>query len=503
MGHSPETDVDYVEDEGRRAASPQQHSLDKGGVLEAAALPQMTREERLLDKKVLRKIDLLILPLCTLNYFFSSMDRGDVGNAKLAGFQTDNHLSNVEFSTVVSLFYVGYIIFQPIGGLSIRWLEPYLILGVANIAWGAATILMITSKNMVAPSILRVVIGAAEGITETNGVYLTMWYTPQEYAVRAGIWYSFGVLANSFNGLIAYGIQTNNSTSLKPWQLLFLVEGILPIVFGFLMMWLYPSRPEKVKKFFTEPEKELILQRTRRAHNTPGEKVTLRGSLTIFTQPQLYGMCLIYFVVIWTSAGYGTFLPSIINGFGFTRVRSQLLTVPFTVLGFLSVNFFCFLSDRFQRRGIFVIGLGITALAGFAILYAIPDATAPRLAALALIALGNYPMIPIMLTWVYVNTIGLSRRAMAIPLQNVAGQIGGLVVSYTYTNSPRYTNGTLATLVLLGVLLVAVTVLESYFFAENKKKALRIEEHPEWYEVNRLKTFDELGTGHPDFKYTL
>jgi hypothetical protein len=69
----------------------------------------MTAEEKIQDKKLLRKIDLLILPLATLNYFFSSMDRNDIGNAKLAGFQTDNHLTNLNYSTVVAVFYAGYV----------------------------------------------------------------------------------------------------------------------------------------------------------------------------------------------------------------------------------------------------------------------------------------------------------------------------------------------------------------------------------------------------------
>lgn len=69
----------------------------------------MTAEEKAQDKRLLRKIDLLILPLATLNYFFSSMDRNDIGNAKLAGFQTDNHLTNLDYSTIVAVFYAGYV----------------------------------------------------------------------------------------------------------------------------------------------------------------------------------------------------------------------------------------------------------------------------------------------------------------------------------------------------------------------------------------------------------
>jgi hypothetical protein len=56
---------------------------------------------------------------------------------------------------------------------------------------------------------------------------------------------------------------------------------------------------------------------------------------------------------------------------------------------------------------------------------------------------------------------------------------------------------------LLGVLLLTVAVFDCYFSAQNKKKAARLEEDSAWYETNKGKTFDELGTGHPDFRYTM
>lgn len=115
------------------------------------------------------------------------MDRADIGNAKVAGFETDNHLSRTQFSTVVSLFYVGYIICQPIGGVLIRYLETYLLLGLANIFWGICTIMLLFSKSMVLPGILRVFVGAAEGLTQINNIFLTMWYTREEIAVRTGL----------------------------------------------------------------------------------------------------------------------------------------------------------------------------------------------------------------------------------------------------------------------------------------------------------------------------
>lgn len=463
--------------------------------------PVLTAEERLIDKRILRKIDTLILPLCAMNYFFSSMDRADIGNARIAGFEKDNHLTATQFSTVVSLFYVGYIICQPIGGLLIRKIETYLLLGMANIVWGILTIMLMFSKSMVLPGILRVFIGAAEGLTQINNVFLTMWYTRREIAVRTGIWYSCGVLAGSFNGIIAYGLQKNAHSSLKPWQLLFLVEGIFPIVFGPILIYFYPSSPEKVKKFFTPEEKALCIARTQRARNTAGARITLRGALSIFKSPETYGMWLAYFCVIWSSSGYGNFLPSIVNGLGYSAADSQLLTVPICVIGTISVNFWCWISDRFQLRGPLIIALALSTFAGFAILVGVETGTGPRLFALCWINFSLQPLIPLTLTFLFVDTVGLSRRALSIPIQNACGQFGGLGVSYTFTHGPRYLTGNIVTLCALGLLACLIAILDIYFTFQNRKKLAEM--GSEKWQEGRLKSFDELGTAHPDFTFTI
>ncbi|KAJ5083477.1 hypothetical protein N7456_012904 [Penicillium angulare] len=471
-------------------------------VQEQIVIPVLTEEQMLLDRKVLWKIDLLILPLCTLNYFFSAMDRSDIGNAKIAGFKKDNHLSATQFSTTVSLFYAGYIVCQPIGGLLIQFVEAFLLLGIANIAWGICTIMLLFSKGMVLPGILRVLIGATEGLTQINTVFLTMWYTKDEIAVRTGLWYSFGSLAAAFNGLIAWGIQHNiHSSIFKSWQLLFLIEGAFPITFAPFLIYFYPSSPANVKKFFTEEEKRLCISRSQRAGNTIGRAVNPREAFSVFYALETYGMFIAYFCVIWSSSGYGNFLPAIVKGLGFSAVKSQLLTVPICFLGFISVNFWCYISDRLQIRGPLIIGLAMVAMIGFTILTAISSAKGPRIFALCLISCSVQPLIPLALSFLFVNTAGLSRRALLIPIQNACGQVGGLAVSYTYVDGPRYLKGTIATILCLVLLMVMVGALDLYFLGQNRVKAASMGSR-RWQE-DHTKSFDELGTDHPDFFFTL
>lgn len=48
--------------------------------------------------KVVRKLDLHLLPLCFILYTFSVLDRSNLGNAKTAGLQKDYHLTGAQYS---------------------------------------------------------------------------------------------------------------------------------------------------------------------------------------------------------------------------------------------------------------------------------------------------------------------------------------------------------------------------------------------------------------------
>jgi sugar phosphate permease len=62
--------------------------------------------------------------------------------------------------------------------------------------------------------------------------------------------------------LIAFGIQ-NAHAHIENWRLLFIVEGIPPVLLGLLIMWLLPDRPEETS-FLTEAERKIQLARMNR-----------------------------------------------------------------------------------------------------------------------------------------------------------------------------------------------------------------------------------------------
>ena len=91
----------------------------------------VTAEEKALSRSLNRKLDIFLLPFLSLLYLFNGLDRGNVGNAEtqgvyqshhydvftkifLIGFTKDIGAKSSDLNQAVSLFFVTFVIFQPI-----------------------------------------------------------------------------------------------------------------------------------------------------------------------------------------------------------------------------------------------------------------------------------------------------------------------------------------------------------------------------------------------------
>lgn len=107
---------------------------------------------------------------------------------------------------------------------------------------------------------------------------LSFWYQYSELATRGAIFYSMSSLAGAFNGLIAYGIakDLDGVNGWRAWRWIFLIEGIMPCAFAFVVLFLLPASPETLKLGFSEEEKALVVRRARNAHNTSEARLQVR-----------------------------------------------------------------------------------------------------------------------------------------------------------------------------------------------------------------------------------
>lgn len=81
--------------------------------LKPASLGQLADHEiDSLNKKLVRKIDLFILPPIGILYILNYIDRQNLSAAKLQGIMEDLNMTTEQFATAVSILFVGYLPFQ-------------------------------------------------------------------------------------------------------------------------------------------------------------------------------------------------------------------------------------------------------------------------------------------------------------------------------------------------------------------------------------------------------
>jgi len=68
--------------------------------------------EEINERALLRKIDWRLLPAVGILYLLSFLDRSNVGNARIEGLATDLHMTGNQYLTGLTLYFVGYVIFE-------------------------------------------------------------------------------------------------------------------------------------------------------------------------------------------------------------------------------------------------------------------------------------------------------------------------------------------------------------------------------------------------------
>jgi len=94
-----------------------------------------------LEKRARRKLDLHILPVMTIFFFLSFLDRTNIGNARVAGLQHDLGMTEKQYKIIVTVLYVPYILSEIPSNLILKKIGPRWLLPTLLTLWGLITCL--------------------------------------------------------------------------------------------------------------------------------------------------------------------------------------------------------------------------------------------------------------------------------------------------------------------------------------------------------------------------
>ncbi|KAJ3568327.1 hypothetical protein NP233_g5783 [Leucocoprinus birnbaumii] len=414
---------------------------------EAGDVPATPKQERIVsdaEKRAVRKLDYTIVPVMTMFYLLSFLDRANIGNARVAGLQKGLGLTDHQYQICVTVLYVPYIAAELPSNLLLRWIGPRFAMPTILTIWGIIVTLQGLVSSYAGLVVVRALLGLVEGPMFPGIVlYLSGFYTRKDLSLRIALFFSAASLSGAFSGLLAAAIQNMGRDRRSTRAGMDLHPRLFSVLMGIAGFFLVPSTPSD-SKFLTPTEKSLILTRLQLDRpsvtpNTPSDRFSFREVWRSMTSSHVILNFIILFMDGTCLYGLALFSPSIVNQLGFSPVRSQLLSVGPFAGGFFLTLFFAYFSDKYQNRTIPTIIISCLAIAGFSMYLGTSDKYVAY-GSLFLTVPGVYATPPILSAWMANNSEPYFRRATSIALGFIATNSGGILSTWRYPTKegPRF-----------------------------------------------------------------
>ncbi|KAE8539122.1 hypothetical protein D1P53_005494 [Cryptococcus gattii VGV] len=415
-----------------------------------AILPEslwgMSEEERnALERKIVRKMDLIVLPIIMILYILNYIDRQNLAVSKLQGIMIDLDLTTQQFATCVSVLFAGYLPFQiPSNYIISRIPRP----GLSAVRSYSALVG------------IRVVLGAVEAVFFPERV---------RKAVRRSIHRS--TVGERIRGLIAAGVlKLDGKHGIRGWRWLFIVEGTATVGFGIIFAFLMPEFPHNAR-VLKPVERDLAVWRLEQeagAGEAHDDTSTARAYLSALKDPKVY-MLIGCMICSQAMGSVGNFFPTILAALGYDSLITLCLTAPpyiFACFIFAGISWW---SDRKQILYwpiILCLCIGI-------VIYIIAMTTlnvGARYFAMMWTPVAN--VVPQLFIY---NTLSLHvarpypKRAAGLALINAIGGTSNIWGSYVWFEPPHFYAGFGMVLAVNVVFLCIITFYRFFVRRENRR----------------------------------
>ncbi|KAL4962065.1 major facilitator superfamily domain-containing protein [Aspergillus stella-maris] len=404
-------------------------------------LSQFTAED---DKRIMRKVDRRVLLLMGIMYLLKQIDFANAASVKVlqvgesSNILTELSMSTNDYNWTQTIYYIGLVLFEIPSNLVLKWISPHKCMTRIFLTWGIVVACHAAIQNKAGFYALRFLLGTLEaGFFPGLAAQMCSWYRSDEYG-RPIMWmFAFQNCSGIIGSVLVYGLSYMNDVSgLSAWRWVFLIEGLITIVFCPFIYFILPDYPKSPSssKWLTPDEQEYLeLRLSDNAPRADEPDFSLREIVLALKDPKMYLFTTCQFLL--NIAGYGLSwqLPTITTSLGFaTLPRNQLLNIPpaaATVIGII-------IAARVMRYALstrpFFCQLlnGITLI--FFILLCLPVSPGATYAACVLGTTFYHVYFIPFWAWRSSSIFGATGTAFAIAAQTAVAQVGGIVAPQVF-----------------------------------------------------------------------
>ncbi|KAJ1325299.1 MFS transporter ACS family allantoate permease [Microdochium nivale] len=458
------------------------------------------------EVRLVRKIDLRVLPMVFLMYFFTFLDRTNLGNAKGAGIEADLGLGVYGFNIGACLYYIVYFFADIPAALSVKRFG-FIMLPLSCIMFGVVTLGTAFISNSAGFYVVRVLLGLTESFQFPGLSYvISRYYRRSEVTTRVSFFMLAAAgFAGGFGGLLASALLALGKIgTVTGWRNIFLVEGIITIGVGCISLYLFPADPSKTRIFGDE---ERALAMARMFHDQPAirehkERTTWGLVKRGFFNVNVMVGAWIYICDQITVQGLSIFTVSILklNYPERSAVEIQLLSVPPPIFGAVFGMCVAYVTMKTQRHGLAIACCAAINVVGYSIWVASTNAQA-RYAAIFLNTAGGFSWGVLVLSWTLANAAPDTVRNVANGAVSGLANIGSIAATWSYVSTDArsgYRIGNSLNVATGASVVVAALGLVAYQQRENRRRAAGGRDY-------RLQgtadAVSQLGHLHPEYRY--
>ncbi|PYH85794.1 putative allantoate permease [Aspergillus uvarum CBS 121591] len=449
----------------------------------ATEVIEYTPEE---SRKVLSKIDRVLMPLLCWVYLIQFADKTSLNYASLMGIREDTHLDpNSQQYSWVSRKYTSFNI----------------------LIWGVVLLCHVATNSYAGLLCVRFLLGAFEAtVTPAFVLFTSCWYKQDEQAKRMGFWLACNGFAQILTAAIAYGLSGVQTSSIAVWKILFLVLGLPTVLTGAFYFWLMPD-DQIHARFLSHREKLIAVDRIRGNFQGIGSHTWKWAHFfEAFRDPRTYLYVLFSLLMNIPNGGITTFGSIVISSFGFSSRMSLLLNMPMGLVDIVCKLGLTYLSDRFLDRTILAIIAILIPMVGGILMIVLP------LHAKAGLLVGYYFIGAAGTSWCLVmvmisnNTLGYTKKATVNGLQILAYAAGNWIGPQTFrsTQAPEYFDGKLMVAIMYALAAATLLAIRLVNIFENRRRDQKALSNPAVENVAiGTEFFDLTDFEQPAFRYIL
>lgn len=478
------------------------------------------------EKRLLRRVDLRIIPYASLLYLLSFLDRVNIGQARLAGLEKDLGLHGNQYDIALTIFFVSYVAFELPNNLVLKKFKPQRWIFFLMTSWSIMQVAMGLVTNAQGLYATRFLLGMFEsGLFPGLNFLLTTWYTRKELNIRVSIFFMGATLAGAFGGILAFGIRQMAGVGGKDgWAWIFILEGLLTFICSLPAPWLIPDFPQ-YSTILSATDRIKWLHRLSVSQGVTNASLpfTKRQVIRGLTDWRTYAYSAIYLSIGQPFYSLSLFVPSIIAALGFTNAKANLLSAAPYALATVFTLMVSYLSDKYTTRAPIIAASMLLTSIGYIILLCDVSDTV-KFIAVFITVLGTSPSISAAITFVGNNFGPMYTRATVMGIFFSLGNSAGIISSNVYPagDAPRYIRGHS---IALGFSVLSI-ILSLFMAIYNKRENDRRDRvygvpDPDGSDCNPLYADDperlkkwglegmtklevlELGDSHPAFRYII